>query len=116
MESKDFIYGWIPKYKLQAEEDVLHDISGQRKIHRGIYMSGESLDQFILIAAISKARLKPLEFMTRVHLGNRLGNSCPMMNAMGSNLPSMHRDILEVTHHQITPCIQSPGGIVRRQL
>ena len=33
-------------------------------------MSDKSLDQFMVIAAIGKARLKPPEFMPRVDLGN----------------------------------------------
>ena len=63
-----------------------------------------------------KARLKPPEFMTRVHLGNRQDNSCPMTNAMESDLLGPCRDILKTTHHQIAPGIQGPGGIVHRQL
>ena len=64
-------------------------------------MSGESLDQLMVVTTIGKARLKPPKFMTRVHLGNRQGNSYPEMNAIESNLPSTHGDILEATHHQI---------------
>jgi len=70
----------------------------------------------MVVITIGEARLKPSEFMNRVHLGNHQGNSCPMTNAMEGNLPGVHRDILEATHHQITLGVQSPGGIIRCQL
>jgi hypothetical protein len=55
-------------------------------------MSGESLNQLMMVITIGKARLKPPKFMPRVHLGNHQGNNSPMTNAMEGDLHGTHRD------------------------
>ena len=62
VRSGDFIYNWVPKYKLWVEEDTVHDIFDQRSICRGICMSGKSLNQLMIVVTTGEARLEPPEF------------------------------------------------------
>jgi hypothetical protein len=77
-------------------------------------MSGESLNQLMMVVTIGEARLKPPKFMPRVHLGNHQGNNSPVTNTMEGDLPGTHRDILYETKHQIAPSVRSPSSIVHR--
>ena len=54
--------------------------------------------------------------MLGAHLGDGQSNRGPMADAVKSNLPGAHKDVLEVTRQQVAPGIQSPSGVVHRQL
>ena len=69
-ETNYFIHSWIPKYKLPAEENLVHNPFGRRSSRGSICMPSEGLDQFMMVVSTSEARLEPPEFMPGVHLGS----------------------------------------------
>ena len=77
-------------------------------------MIGKILHQFMMVILDGKSRLEPPEFMPKVHLGTHQGNRSPVADAMEGDHPGAHRNVLEVTHHQIALGIQCPGGVVHR--
>ena len=79
-------------------------------------MTSKILHQFMMVIPIGEARLEPLEVMPRVHLSSHQNNCGPMVDAVEGDLPSVHGNVLEVTHHQIALGVQGPSGIARRQL
>ena len=111
-----FIHSWIPRYKLLPEESFVYNSFGRRSIRHSIGMTGEILHPFMMVIPIGKVRLEPLEVMPIVHLGSHQNNCGPMVDAMEGDLPSVHGNVLEATHHQIALGVQGPSGIVRRQL
>ena len=115
-EINSFIHDRDPKYKVRAKENVVHDSLGRRSVHHSIRMTNEGLHQLVMIIAAGETRLMTPELVSRVHLGNGQGNRSTIPNAMKSDLPNAHRDVLEATHHQIAPDIQGPGIIVHHQL
>jgi len=62
-------------------------------------MLDKILHQLMVIVTTYEARLKPPELISGVHLGDGQGDRSRMVDAMESDLPSVHRDVLEVTHH-----------------
>ena len=70
----------------------------------------------MMVIDVCKVRLQPSKLVPKAYLGNGQGDHSPMMDAVKSDLPGTHRDVLEATHHQIAPGVQSLGGIIRRQL
>jgi hypothetical protein len=76
-------------------------------------MSGKIFHQLKIVTPTCEARLVPSEFVPRVHLGRHQGKGGSTVNAMESDLPGTHRDIMKTTHHQVASGIQSPGSIAR---
>ena len=79
-------------------------------------MTGEILHQFMMVIPTSEARLEPLEFMPRVHLGNHQGYRSFVADVVKGDLSGAHGNVLEAIHQQVTLGIQSPGGIIHCQL
>ena len=69
-----------------------------------------------MIVVAGKPRLMPPKLVPRVHLSNSQSDCSPVTDAMKSDLPGAHRDVLKVIRLQISPGVQSPGGIVCCQL
>lgn len=69
-----------------------------------------------MVVAACQAWLQPSKFVLRAHLGDGQGDHSPMADAVKSDLPSAHRDVLEVVRQQIASGVQSLGDIVHRQL
>ena len=65
-----FIHDRDPKYKLRAEENVVHDCFNRRSICHSICVPGEGLHQLMMIITAGEARLMPPELVSGVHLGN----------------------------------------------
>ena len=70
----------------------------------------------MVVVAAREARLSPSELVLGVHLGDGQSNRGPVVDPMKGNLPGAHRDVLEAIRQQVAPGVQSPSGIVRRQL
>jgi hypothetical protein len=66
----------------------------------------------MMVIPMSKARLEPLDFMPRVHLGSHQGNRSPMADVVEGNLPGTLGTVLEAIRQQVVPGIQSPNGII----
>ena len=62
-------------------------------------MTGKILHQFMMVIPTAEARLEPLEFMPRVHLGSHQGNRSPVADAVEGDLPNAHVNVLEAAHH-----------------
>ena len=105
-----------PKYKLRAEENIVHDSFDQGSIRHSISMTGEILHQFMMVIPTGEARLEPSEFIPRVHLGSLQGKRSPVADAVEGDLLGAHGNVLEATHHQITLGVQGPSSIVHCQL
>lgn len=70
----------------------------------------------MVVVDACEARLQPSKLVPGADLGDGQSNRGPMADIVKSNLLSMHRDILEAIHRQVTLGVQSPGGVVRCQL
>ena len=112
--TKGFIHNHDPKYKLRAKENVVHDSFGRRGICHGIGNPFKIRNQVMVVVATCEAKLQPLKLIPGAHLGDGQGNRCPMTDAMKSNLPDVHGDVLETIHQQVTLGVQSPSVIVHR--
>lgn len=112
-----FVYSFLLlKYKLRTKENVVHDPFGRSDVRHGIDMPGKVPHQFMLVITTHKAGLKPPELVPRVHLGHHQGNGGSTADAVEGNLLSAHRNVLETICQQVTSGIQSPSGIICRQL
>jgi hypothetical protein len=96
------LYLYDPRYKLRAEENVVHDSFSWGVVHHDIGSSFEVRHQVMVLIAACEARLMPSKLMPRAHLGDGQGNHDPMMDTMENNLPSTHWYILEAVHQQVT--------------
>ena len=52
----------------------------------------------MMVVAAREARLQPSELVPEVHLSDDQSNRSLMVDAVKSNLPSAHRDVLEAIH------------------
>jgi hypothetical protein len=59
----------------------------------------------MMVTPVGKARLEPLKFMLRVHLGSHQGNCSTVADAVEGDLLGAYGNVLEATHHQIAPGI-----------
>jgi hypothetical protein len=96
------VFHWFaPKYKLIAEEHLVHDVLGMDYIHDGLFSVNKVRDQvFMIFRAFMhrEAHLHNAQVMSGLDLSDGQGNGGTTTHAMESNLPSMDRDVLQAVH------------------